>query len=318
MKKLEQISEIGLIPVAVIEDPGDAVPLARALQDGGLPTIEVTLRTPSAMESIYRISDSFPDMNLGAGTVLTVIQAEAARKAGAKFIVSPNFDEEVVDWAISNDIPVFPGCVTPTEVAKARTKGIHTLKFFPAHIFGGLSAMKSIAEPFRDIQFIPTGGINLTNLHEYAMSDIIYAVGGSFLCPKADILAKDFRKITDIVKRAISTFLGFDFKHIGINPVHNLDVSPTVEFLTNILGFSSTSGNSSYMFDSGFEVMREQGLGDKGHLAIGTNSISRAIKYLERAGLVFDYSTIKTKNDRIIAIYLRDQIAGFAIHLLQK
>ena len=181
MNITEQIQNLAVVPVVVLEDTEDALPLAKALCEGGLPCAEVTFRTDAAEESIKIMTEAFPDMLVGAGTVLTAEQVDQAVKAGAKFIVSPGFDPEIVDYCILKDIPVFPGCITPSEVAQAVKRGLKVIKFFPAEQFGGIAAIKALAAPYTDIKFMPTGGINPKNLENYLSDDKIIACGGSWM-----------------------------------------------------------------------------------------------------------------------------------------
>ena len=163
----EKFQKIGVVPVVVLEDVKDAVPLAKALVEGGLPCAEVTFRTEAAEESIRLMAEQFPDMLVGAGTVLTKEQVDAAAAAGAKFIVSPGFDPEIVDYCLEKEIPVYPGCVSPSEVAQAVKRGLKVVKFFPAEPAGGLPMIKAMAAPYVGLKFMPTGGINAKNLEEY-------------------------------------------------------------------------------------------------------------------------------------------------------
>ena len=168
MKTLEQqFYDYGVVPVVVLENAKDALPLAKALTEGGLPCAEVTFRTDAAEESIRLICREYPDMLVGAGTVLTTGQVDRAVAAGAKFIVSPGFDPEVVDYCLEKDIPVFPGCVTPSEVAQAAKRGMKVVKFFPAEQAGGIAMIKAMAAPYTTMRFMPTGGISAKNLKDY-------------------------------------------------------------------------------------------------------------------------------------------------------
>ena len=166
MSIIETIEKLGVVPVVVLNDSKDAKPLAEALCKGNLPCAEVTFRTDAAEESIRIMTEAFPDMLVGAGTVLTTGQVDRAVKAGAKFIVSPGFDEEIVDYCLEKDILVFPGCVTPSEVAKAVKRGLKIVKFFPAEQFGGVKTIKALAAPYTGIRFMPTGGIGIKNLKQ--------------------------------------------------------------------------------------------------------------------------------------------------------
>ena len=197
MSELEMIQELGVVPVVVLNDAKDARPLAEALCEGGLPCAEVTFRTEAAEESIKSMTKEFPEMLVGAGTVLTIEQADRAIDAGAKFIVSPGFDPEIVDHCLERSIPVFPGCITPSEVAQAVKRGLEVIKFFPAEQFGGIDTIKVLAAPYTDIKFMPTGGINAANLEKYLSYDRIVACGGSWMV-KADLIRNEE---FDIVKK---------------------------------------------------------------------------------------------------------------------
>lgn len=176
-----------VIPVVVIKEIGDTVPTLEALVKGGINCAEITFRTACAEEAIALAAKAFPDMNVGAGTVINLEQAKKAVKAGAKFIVSPGLSEEVAIFCKEKGLPYFPGCVTPTEIMKALSLGIEIVKFFPANVYGGLKALKALSAPFPQVKFIPTGGVDLTNLAEFLSFDKIYAVGGSFMM-KGDIV----------------------------------------------------------------------------------------------------------------------------------
>lgn len=200
----EQFHEYGVVPVVVLENAEDALPLAQALTEGGLPCAEVTFRTEAAEESIRQMSEKYPDMLVGAGTVLTIEQVERAVKAGAKFIVSPGFDPEIVDYCLEKDIPVFPGCITPSEVAQAAKRGMKVVKFFPAEQAGGVAMIKAMAAPYTMMQFMPTGGINAKNLKEYLEYDKILCCGGSWMV-KGDLIRNGaFDKIRDLTKEAVA------------------------------------------------------------------------------------------------------------------
>ncbi|MEE1528168.1 MAG: bifunctional 4-hydroxy-2-oxoglutarate aldolase/2-dehydro-3-deoxy-phosphogluconate aldolase [Blautia sp.] len=200
---IEKISAFGIIPVVVLEDAKDAAPLAKALVEGGLPCAEVTFRTDTAEESIKIMTSEYPDMFVGAGTVLTIEQVDRAVAAGAKFIVSPGFDPEIVDYCLSKEISVFPGCITPSEVAQAVKRGLKAVKFFPAEQFGGVAAIKAIAAPYVGVKFMPTGGINAKNLESYLRCDKIVACGGSWMV-KGDLIKEGkFNEIKAMTEEAV-------------------------------------------------------------------------------------------------------------------
>lgn len=198
----ERFEDFGVVPVVVLDDVKDALPLAKALTEGGLPCAEVTFRTEAAEESIKVMAEAYPDMVVGAGTVLTIEQVDAAVKAGAKFIVSPGFDPEIVDYCLEKEIPIFPGCVTPSEVAQAVKRGLKVVKFFPAEPAGGVAMIKAMAAPYHQLRFMPTGGIGTQNLKDYLEFNKIICCGGSWMV-KADLIKNgEFDKICKLTKEA--------------------------------------------------------------------------------------------------------------------
>ena len=199
---LEQLGTYGIVPVVVLQDAAKAEPLAEALCKGGLACAEVTFRTDAAEESIRIMSEKFPEMLVGAGTVLTTEQADRAVKAGAKFIVSPGLNPEVVKWCQAHEVPVIPGIVTPTEMAQAIGLGLTMVKFFPAEPAGGISMIKAMAAPYTGIRFMPTGGINAKNLEEYLSCDKILCCGGSWMVKGDFVKAGEFDKIKELTAEA--------------------------------------------------------------------------------------------------------------------
>ena len=198
----EKFSKIGIIPVVVLDDPKDAAPLAKVLYENGLPCAEVTFRTAAAEESIRIITREFPEMLVGAGTVLTIDQLDRAIKAGAKFIVSPGLNPKIVQHAIDNSMPITPGVQTPSEIEEALEFGLKVVKFFPAEPSGGLNMIKALAAAYVDLKFMPTGGINPKNVKDYLAYNKIVACGGSWMVKKDLINAGDWNKIAALVKEA--------------------------------------------------------------------------------------------------------------------
>ena len=317
MDVLKRLAQSGVVPVVVLEDAKDAVPTAKAMLAGGIDVMEITFRTAAAADSIKAVAQECPDMVVGAGTVINLEQCKLAVECGAKFIVSPGYDEETVAWCCDNGIPVTPGCVTPTEIMMALKHGLKVLKFFPANVYGGLSAIKSLAGPFGGVKFIPTGGVNAQNLAEFISSPYIHAVGGSWICPKADIAAGNFDKITALCKEARKTLLGFEVAHIGIN-TPDADASMDIcKAFNDAFDFNIKQGNSSNFASTGVEVMKTMFKGANGHIAIRTNKMIPAIAEMERRGYELDMDSVKDK-DNIKAVYFKNEIGGFAVHLLQK
>ena len=203
MDMQEQIKKIGIVPVVVLDDAKDAVPLAEALIEGGLPCAEVTFRTAAAEESIRQISEKFPEMLVGAGTVLTTEQVDRAVGAGAKFIVSPGLNPVTVKYCQEKGIPVFPGILTPSEIEQALSLGLKVVKFFPAEPSGGLKMIQAMAAAYVGLKFMPTGGINAKNVGEYLADEKhILACVGSWMVKKDLIAAGEFEKIKEMTKEA--------------------------------------------------------------------------------------------------------------------
>ena len=202
MNVMERLASSVVVPVVVLERAEDALPTAQALLAGGVDTMEITFRTPCAADALRAVAEHCPEMLVGAGTVLNLAQAKLAVQMGAKFIVSPGFDPETVDWCIKNGIAVTPGCVTPTEIMMAVNRGLKVVKFFPANVYGGLNAMKNLSAPFVGIKFLPTSGVNTGNIKEYVDAPFVHAVGGSWVCTKADIAAGQWEKITLLCQEA--------------------------------------------------------------------------------------------------------------------
>jgi 2-dehydro-3-deoxyphosphogluconate aldolase/(4S)-4-hydroxy-2-oxoglutarate aldolase len=201
-KTFEALSRIGVVPVITIDRPQDAVPLARALLNGGIGCAEITFRTASAEEAIQRIGGECHEMLVGAGTVLTVQQAEQAIRAGAQYIVAPGFDAAVVEWCLGNGVPVLPGVATPTEINMALARGVKLLKFFPAEEIGGVRMLKTLHAPYQEVQFIPTGGINARNLAEYLALPNVVACGGSWMATESMISEGRFDEIARLSREA--------------------------------------------------------------------------------------------------------------------
>lgn len=202
MDNLERLNRCGIVPVVVLDNAEDAVDTAKALLAGGVDVMEITFRTAAAEEAIRRVTENCPDMLVGAGTIVNLAQCKQAVAAGARFIVSPGFDRAVVNWCVENGIAVTPGCVTPTEIMEAIALGLKVVKFFPANVYGGLSAMKALSGPFGNVKFIPTGGVNIENIREFRAAPFVHAVGGSWVCSKVDIAAHNYEKITELCKEA--------------------------------------------------------------------------------------------------------------------
>lgn len=204
----DRISDLGLVPVVAINDIDTAFQMMSSLIEGGLPCVEVTYRTPYATKTIKNLSNHFPDALIGAGTVLTMKQARNAIDAGAKFVVSPGFDEEIVDFCIESETLVIPGCATATEIMRAIKKGLNIVKFFPAEQLGGTAIINALAAPFSNIKFVPSGGINANNLSGYLNCKHVLACSGSWMVKKSILESGDYHKIKQLTEQAVCIVKG--------------------------------------------------------------------------------------------------------------
>lgn len=313
------IEKSGVLPVINITAEELAEPLAKALIDGGLPLIEVTLRSECSLNAIKIIKEKFPEMTIGAGTVLTTDAVDAALAAGADYIVSPGYDRELVKYCNSLNVPITPGCSTASEIQDAIKYGVKIIKFFPAELSGGLAALKLLSGPFPNVKFLPTGGINYDNLGNYLGFDKIIACGGSFMAPAAMLKNKEFDKITELCKKAVATSLGFKLAHVGINHKDGEEAYSAAEQLAGIFGFGVRKCSSSTFAGTAAECMNSERFGDKGHIGFSTNSITRAMAYLSAKGVEFDEDSIKRDAaGNITCIYLKEQVSGFALHIVKN
>jgi len=215
MTVFEELGSLGVLPVAVIDDPDHAAPLAEALLRGGIPCVEVTFRTPAAVPAMQLLASAYPDLVVGAGTVLTVAQARAAHGVGARFVMAPGSDETVIDWCIDEGMPVVPGVVTATEVTRAMRRGLRVLKFFPAQSSGGVATLHALASVFAEAKFIPTGGIDERNLAEYLDEPSVMACGGSWMAPRDAVRAGDFGEIERRVANAVEIVRSVRARNVG-------------------------------------------------------------------------------------------------------
>lgn len=316
---IKELYRIGIVPVVALEDAADALPLGAALKKGGVSAIEVTFRTAAAADAIRLLTREMPELLVGAGTVLTKAQADAAIEAGAKFIVSPGFQLELVSYVLSKGVPMCPGTATPGEMEQAMALGLSAVKFFPAEQNGGAPMLKALSAPYRDLLFMPTGGVKLENLRTYLALDQVFACGGTWLATKDDIKAKAFDKITARTREAVKTMLNFRIKHVGINSKDEAEAKKTATLLCSIFDFDYNDTELSVFTGSAVEVMKFMGRGSLGHVAIGADNVDRAEYYLRQRGFSFDESTRRVDaSGRTTFLYLKDEIGGFAFHLTKN
>lgn len=316
---LEQISKIGLVPVIKLDDPDKAVDLAKALKKGGIPVAEITFRAEGADRAIANIAREMPEILVGAGTVITIEQVKKAVAAGAKYIISPGFDPEVVGYCVENNIPITPGCTNPSEVSVATKMGLEVVKFFPAEAAGGLKVLKALAGPFPKMKFIPTGGIGPDNLNDYLAFPKIVACGGSWMVPEKLVDNEDWDGITKLAEEAVRTMLKPHISHIGINSENEEEAKKTAEMFTGLLGSCTDIGKAFFVGNREVEVMKSVGMGRLGHIALCVTSVPRAIHYYENKGFTFDMSTATYKDDGSIKfVYFNGDFGGFNVHLVEK
>ena len=319
MNVLEMIENTGILPVINITDIDIAIPLAQTFTDCGIQAMEITLRNEKSLDALRLIKNEYPKMGILAGTVLSVEQAEQAINSGTDGIVMPGYDDEIIDYAIKNNIPVVPGCVTAADIQKGIKKGLRLFKFFPAEQSGGIAALKLLSGPFKGVKFLPTGGINYDNLGTYLKNDFIMACGGSYMADAKTLKEKNFEKIKENCMKAVDISLNFKLAHIGINNDSDAEAYGTAEAISSVFGFNVRKCSNSTFAGDAVECMNNRRFGEKGHIGISANSIKRAMAYLSARGIEFDESSIKRDGDNNInCIYLKKQINGFALHIVKN
>lgn len=318
MDVIKELSLIGLVPVIKIDDAKDAAPLAKALYEGGLPCAEVTFRTAAAAEAIAEMVKACPDMLVGAGTVLTTAQVDEAVAAGAKFIVSPGLNPTVVKYCVDKDIPVMPGINNPSGIEQAMELGLKVVKFFPAEPSGGLNMLKAMAAPYGGVRFMPTGGISPTNVGDYLAWNRIIACGGSWMVPPKMLAEGNFEGIKRLAREAVDTMLNLRFTHLGVNCKDEDECRTAAATADALFGFASDERSMSIFAGTPLEFMKAPGRGTMGHVAIATPNVDRAVYHLTRRGAKFDESSaLYDKDGSLKFIYIADEIAGFAYHLVK-
>ncbi len=315
---LKKIHDIGIVPVIAIDDADKAVPLAKALVAGGLNAAEVTFRTEAAEDAIKAIVKEVPQMIVGAGTVLTKEQADRAIAAGVSFIVSPGFNPEITKYVIDKGVCMLPGTATAGEMEQAMALGLKAVKFFPAEQNGGIEKLKALAGPYKNLKWMPTGGINTANLADYMSFHQILACGGTWMVKKELIAGERWDEITSICRAAVKNMLGLELRHIGINSENKEEAGALAGLLSSIFGMDNNAAESSFFVGKGFEVMNFMGKGTHGHIAIAANDVDRAIYHLGLNGATFDESTRKSDDKGTKFIYINGEFGGFAIHLTRK
>lgn len=313
-----RISNIGIVPVVKVLKAEDALPLAKALYEGGIDTAEITFRSEHAKYAISEIHEQLPEMLLGAGTVLNVDQAKEAVEAGASFIVTPGFNAAVVEWCKQNDVPVLPGISSASELEIALSYGLDTVKFFPAESSGGAKKLKDLSAPYQNVRFLPTGGIGLNNMHDYLSLPSVLAIGGSFMLPENLVTAGDWQGVKELSRKAVKTMLDYRLIHIGINHESKEEAVKNTEMLCDLFNFTYYPKPKSQFAGVGFEMLNGKGRGEHGHIGIYTPYPERALYHLGKMGVhgIEETITRNKKTNRINFVYLDREVAGFGIHLI--
>ncbi len=316
---LKTIASYGIVPLVTLDDPEDAVPLAHALVEGGIPIAEVTFRTAAGGECIKRMAKEVPEIIVGAGTVHTIDQAKETLDNGGKFVITPGFNAKVVEWCVNNNMPICPGTVVPSDIEEAMNFGLDTVKFFPAGVYGGINTLKALSAPFASMKFVPTGGVNLDNLQDFLDLPCVAAVGGSFVPPSKQVKAKDWQGVTETCKTIMKKVYDFRPGHVGINAGTDENAKNVASAFAAMFGVEEKATDLAYFAGDLVEVMKVPFLGTHGHVCVDTRDLPRAMAYLERKGVVFDKDNfVYGANGKLIAAYLKDEVGGFAIHLRQK
>lgn len=314
---LKKVFNCGIVPVIKLENAEDAVPLCNALLDGGINIAEITFRTEAAADSIRNVSESMPDVFVGAGTVTSVDLAQKAIDAGAKFIISPGFNPRVVEYCQEKEMPIFPGVSSPSDIENALNYGLKVLKFFPAEANGGLKALKAMSAPYSMIRFMPTGGIDASNLLDYLKFDKIIACGGSWMVREDLIKSKNFSEVTRLTKDAVSKMHNFHFAHMAVNSESQDKAKALTELFANTFGLSTRETSAGYFASESIEILNTAGPGEHGHIGIRTTNVERAIAYFERLGIALNYDIVRETNGRRTFIYLKDTFGGFDVHIME-
>ncbi len=316
---VEELGNVGIVPVIKLDRVEDAEALAKALRDGGINCAEVTFRAAGADEVIRRMVKAYPDMLVGAGTVLTCEQADAAYAAGAKFCVAPGLNPKVVKHCLESGIPFAPGLSSASEIEQALELGLDFAKFFPAEQAGGLPYIKSVCGPYTTMRFMPTGGVNADNLNSYLSYKKIVCCGGSWIVPEKLLAAGDWAGITKLCREAIDRMLGFEMVHVGLNCADPAEAESVADEFDKAFGFTKKVGNSSVFAATYMEMMKKPGRGANGHIAIATNSVKRAVYQLGLRGFEADESSFKYNAEGILNVaYLKHEFGGFAVHLVLR
>lgn len=313
----ERIHRVGIVPVIKITHPDQATPLARALDQGGIPVAEVTFRTEHAAEAIRRITREMPGMLTGAGTVTRIEQVDQALEAGAQFVVTPGFNPKVVDHCIKRGIPVVPGAPTTSDIEQALERGLKVVKFFPAEAMGGLPYIKAVAAPYAGLSFMPTGGVNPGNLADYLTHPRVLACGGSWMVDAKLIGSGQYEEITRLCLEAVNLAIGLRILRMGIRAASESDAAKSAGLFSALLGVPTAETPEGHAVDTHIEILKAAGTNERGRLVLGCSNLERARFQLERRGFAFASEEPETDAAGKRILRLKEIIAGLSLTLTE-
>lgn len=316
---LKHLKDVGILPILTLEEPLDAIPIGQALFDGGIPNVVITYRSGNGAECINLISKAIPDMMVGAGTVFTEEQVDSAIEAGAKFITCPSINPHIVEYCQNKGIPILPGVSTPSDIETALTLGLDHVEYFPAVANGGLTGIQALTIAYPHVHFLANGGLDESHIVEYLSDPRVFAIGGSWLVHPEWVKDKDYERIEQAAKQSIQIMLDFQIDHVGVNfPKEDTAIYAAEEF-AELLGRDVLEAETGFFAGPSFEAMKPGGKGVIGHMAFSTNSVERAMAYLEHRSITFDKeSATYDANGYIRKIYLEREIGGMAIQIVRK
>lgn len=317
MSLIQRLYEIGVVPVVAVDSTRQALELAGILKENGLSGMEITLRTEAAAAAIAAVKRHLPEMLVGAGTIHSPLDAGRAVDAGADFIVMPGFREDTVRFCMEKGVLILPGCDSTLALEQATALGLSAVKLFPAEASGGALKIKALHGPYPTVRFMPTGGVTAENMQDYLALENVFAVGGTWLAPKELLREGRFDEIGLLVREAVRRVHGMHLKHLGINCTDPPAAWTAAKEFARLCAVGTTEFEKSILAGSEFELVKTPFWGKHGHICIGVRNLERTYHYLKRQGYRFREETAARREDGSMqAIYLVDEIGGFAIHFL--
>ena len=316
MDLLQRIGNCGVMPIVKLDNVKDAVPLANAILVGGIDVMAITPHT-QWLDALKEITTNVPGICVGVANILNPQQGKSAVEAGARFLITLDFDHKLIAWCTEHNVPVIPNCITPAQVAEAVSLEISVVSHFPTEVYGGLDAIKSLSSLCENLKFLPLGQTS-DNLTEYLTSSCVHAVGGNWIYNKKEAASGDFSAVVSRCKQARAVALGYEFTHLGINCSDGQAAQVVNQFFTESFGFRSFESPNAFYITDRLEVTKSLYPGQHGHIAIRTVNMERALADLAVKGTEVIMDTAGYMGGEMISVYLKDSIGGFAIHLLKR